>query len=228
MLLKRPLSLFLYLFVMHISGAGQSISPVVSFEKELFNKGFVDIQQIDSTIKVDLKYAGADNFMKADVYGGLKKGYLQREAALKLAEANKFLKEIRPDLSLLVLDALRPRHVQKKMWSLVQGTPMQRYVANPRYGSMHNYGCAVDITIVDQNGVRLDMGTPVDHFGKLSEIRLENIFLKQGKLTEKQVENRRLLRQVMVSAGFNPIPVEWWHFEAFEKGFIRKTYSLIE
>ncbi|MBN1604790.1 MAG: M15 family metallopeptidase [Chitinispirillaceae bacterium] len=220
--------LYLIVLVIHVCSANQSNLSAVSFEKELLSKGLIDIQEVDSTIKVDLKYAGIDNFMKSNVYGEFKKGYLQRDAALKLVEANRLLKKIRPDLSLLVLDALRPRHVQKKMWSLVQGTPMQRYVANPRYGSMHNYGCAVDITIVDQNGVRLDMGTPVDHFGKLSEIRLENIFLKQGKLTEKQVENRRLLRQVMVSAGFNPIPIEWWHFEAFEKGFIRKTYSIIE
>lgn len=222
----KPLCLIL--FVMHVCSASQSFLSVVSFEKELLSKGLIDIQQVDSTIKIDLKYAGTDNFMKSNVYGEFKKGYLQRDAALKLVEANRLLKKNRPDLSLLVLDALRPRHVQQKMWSLLQGTPMQRYVANPRSGSMHNYGCAVDITIVNQNGARLDMGTPVDHFGKLSEVRLENTFLKQGKLTEQQVENRRLLRQVMVSAGFNPIPIEWWHFEAFEKKFIRKTYSIIE
>jgi D-alanyl-D-alanine dipeptidase len=190
--------------------------------------GLVDVQQLDSTIKVDLKYACNKNFMKTDVYEGFNKGYLQRDAALKLVKANKLLKEIRPDLSLLVVDALRPRHVQQKMWSLLQGTPMQHYVADPRFGSMHNYGCAVDITIADQNGVQLDMGTLVDHFGKLSEVRLEDSHLKHGKLTEEQIANRKLLRKVMTSAGFHPISIEWWHFEAFEKRYIRKTYSIIE
>jgi D-alanyl-D-alanine dipeptidase len=71
------------------------------------------------------------------------------------------------------------------------------------------------------------MGTPMDLFGRLSEVRLENKHLKQGKLTIEHIRNRKLLRQVMISAGFNPIPIEWWHFEAFEKDYIRKTYSII-
>jgi D-alanyl-D-alanine dipeptidase len=203
------------------------VSSLSSFEKDLIARGLVDIQQLDSTIKVDLKYARSDNFMKINVYGDFNKGYLQQDPARKLVLAGKFLKKIRPDLSLLVVDALRPLHVQQKMWGLLQGTPMQRYVANPRFGSMHNYGCAVDITIVDQNGTRLDMGTPMDLFGRLSEVRLENKHLKQGKLTIEHIRNRKLLRQVMISAGFNPIPIEWWHFEAFEKDYIRKTYSII-
>jgi zinc D-Ala-D-Ala dipeptidase len=198
------------------------------FEKQLRALGFADIQDLDPTIRVELKYASADNFMGTNVYGNLSKAYLRREAAEKLALANAHLKELRPGLTLLVVDGVRPRHVQRKMRKLLEGTPKQNYVADHRTGSMHNYGCAVDLTIIDENGNRLDMGTPMDHFGPLSQPRLEAKFLKQGKLTEEQIANRRLLRSVMTRAGFLTIPIEWWHFEAFDKNTIRKNYTIIE
>ncbi|MEW6117987.1 MAG: M15 family metallopeptidase [Nitrospirota bacterium] len=198
------------------------------FEQQLLKMGFADVQEIDPTIKVELKYASSSNFMGANVYGDLTKGYLRREAAEKLAKANHYLKQLHPHLTLLVVDALRPRHVQRKMRGILEGTPMKQYVADPSGGSMHNYGCAVDITIIDDKGNRLDMGTPMDHFGMLSQPRHETRFLKEGKLTAEQIANRRLLRSVMTAAGFRPLPIEWWHFEAFEKKFIRKTYTIVE
>lgn len=197
-------------------------------EAQLVGMGFVDVQTLDPDIKVELKYASNDNFMRSAVYGDFKKAYLRDEAAVKLAKANKYLKEINPDLTLLVGDALRPRSISRQMWSFLSGSPMQRYVANPKGGSMHNYGCAVDITICDISGKRLDMGTPLDYFGPLAQPRYEEKFLKQGKLTEEQVENRKLLRKVMTAAGFHGIQLEWWHFEAFDKKLIRKTYSIVE
>jgi D-alanyl-D-alanine dipeptidase len=197
-------------------------------EAQLAGMGFVDVQTLDPDIKVELKYASNDNFMRSAVYGEFKKAWLKNEAAVKLALANKYLKEIDPDLTLLVGDALRPRAVSRQMWSFLSGSPMQRYVANPKGGSMHNYGCAVDITICDISGKRLDMGTPLDYFGPLAQPRYEGRFLKQGKLTEEQVANRKLLRKVMAAAGFHGIQLEWWHFEAFDKKTIRKTYSLVE
>lgn len=126
----------------HPLPAGQA-AGLSAFEKQLTDMGFTDVQDIDPTIKVDLKYACAKNFMGVNVYGGLTKAYLRREAAEKLAKANQHLRELHVDLTLLVVDALRPRHVQKKMRKLLEGTPMRNYVADPRSGSMHNYGCAV-------------------------------------------------------------------------------------
>jgi D-alanyl-D-alanine dipeptidase len=114
------------------------------------------------------------------------------------------------------------------MWDLVKNTSMQPYVANPKWGSMHNYGAAVDITIVDEQGRRLDMGTPVDYFGRLAQPALEEKFLREGRLTPDQVRNRRLLREVMSDAGFLPISIEWWHFNAFEKSEVRSRYSIVE
>ena len=206
----------------------ESNSSQSMLEAQISKKGLIDIQKVDSTIKVELKYASSSNFMGASVYGNLRKCYLQRSAADKLALANSALKKHHPDLTLLVVDGLRPRHIQKKMYEVVMGTPMENYIANPQWGSMHNYGCAVDVTICDSYGNHLDMGTPMDYFGVLSEPRQEARFLKEGKLTSEQVANRKILRKAMVAAGFIPLAIEWWHFEAFDKETIRATFSIIE
>ncbi|NLG17640.1 MAG: M15 family metallopeptidase [Fibrobacter sp.] len=221
-LFGNSLLFILSLFSLHIYGLSSGI------EESLLERGLIDVKSLDSTIEVELKYADSTNFMGKAVYGNLKRCFLRPGAAMKLAEANRFLKRLRPELSLLVVDGLRPRAIQKIMWDHVKDTPMQRYVANPQWGSMHNYGCAVDITIVDSNGNRLDMGTPVDHFGPLAQIQLEGYHLKTGKLTRKQFVNRLLLRKVMTEAGFSTIPIEWWHFEAFSRKHIRETYSIVE
>jgi len=211
--------------VVRPSSAGEI---VILNEEELIKMDFIDVQALDLDIRVELKYASVDNFMRSAVYGEFKKAWLRKDAAIKLAQANKYLKELRPDLTLLVGDALRPRRISWKMWKELEGSPMQSYVANPKAGSIHNYGCAVDITISDMSGTRLDMGTPLDFFGELAQPRYEEKFLKEGKLTEEQVANRRLLRKVMYAAGFQGIKNEWWHFEAFDKKHIRKTYSIVE
>lgn len=208
--------------------AASSAETVMLNEKELMKLDFVDVQSLDPEIRVELKYASADNFMGSAVYGDFKKAFLRREAAIKLAQANRFLKELRPELTLLIGDALRPRRISWRMWRELDGSPMQRYVADPRAGSIHNHGCAVDVTISDLNGNRLDMGTPLDFFGELAQPRYEEKFLKQGRLTQEQVENRRLLRKVMEQAGFHGIGSEWWHFEAFDKKHVRKTYPIVE
>ena len=207
------------------SGAGETLS---FSEAVLVPLGFVDVQTLDPDIRVELKYASEDNFMRAAVYGGLRKAYLREEAAIKLAQANRYLKELRPELTLLVADALRPRSISRMMWARLSGSPMQRYVADPKWGSIHNYGFAVDITICDTEGKRLDMGTPIDYFGELAQPRFEERFLREGRLTEEQLSNRRLLRKVMNAAGFQGIPIEWWHFEALDKKLVRKAYQIVE
>ncbi len=198
-------------------------------EQRLLQQGLIDVRLIDPSIVVDLKYAKADNFMGTDIYGDYTRAYLRPEAAWKLVRANEILQERHPNLRILVGDALRPRSVQRKMWQLVAGTPMQPYVANPKWGSMHNYGAAVDVTLYDvETEERLDMGTPLDHFGPLAQPKLEDRFLKEGKLSRDQVENRRILRSAMKGAGWHPLNIEWWHFNAFSKDYIRRNYSIIE
>ena len=201
---------------------------VCELEKRLIKAGLVNMKEIDDTILVDLKYASTRNFMGANVYGDLRECYLRKEAAGMLKKAHDHLKARDPKLRLLVGDGCRPRSVQRRMWEIVKGTPMQPYVANPSAVSMHNRGVAVDITIADENGNRLDMGVPMDHFGILSHPREEARFLKEGKLTERQVANRRLLREVMTKAGFQVLGIEWWHFNACDRKTAAGRYGIIE
>jgi D-alanyl-D-alanine dipeptidase len=223
----------LLILVVNIYASNQIINStnqtkISNLERELIRQGLIDIQQIDPTIKVELKYSTTDNFLNQDVYGDLEKCFLQKRVALKLAQAQQQLKSINPGYSLKVFDGARPRRIQKKMWKIVKNTPQQEYVANPQKGSIHNYGAAIDLTIVDSKDQELDMGTPYDFFGDLAKPTLESKFLKQGKLSKEQINSRKILREVMTKAGFLPILNEWWHFEAFPKQAVRKKYKIIE
>ena len=197
----------------------------------MIDQGLTDVQTLDPSILVDLKYSTTDNFIGKDVYGELTRAYLQPKVARQLAQANRFLKEQRPELRLLVYDAARPRKAQWNLWNaLPQYTERQRrtYVADPREGSIHNYGCAIDLTIATADGTPLDMGTKYDFFGELAYPKAEARLLAAGKLSRQQIANRQLLRKVMRQAGFLPIDYEWWHFNALSRIRAKQTYKLIE
>lgn len=210
---------------------GESNPPctdTTAIERQMTNAGLVNVRSLDSTIIVELKYSTADNFLHEDVYGDLCNCYLRKEVAIKLVKSQGFLREKYPQYSLLVLDCVRPRSIQQRMWDSVKVKPKEIYVANPHKGSIHNYGCAVDITIADSTGRGIDMGTPFDFFGDLAQPRYEDMFLKQGKLSKKQIDNRKSLREVMVRAGFKAFDLEWWHFNAFPTNVVKSRYSIIE
>lgn len=178
--------------------------------------------------KIDLRYATKNNFVGQNLYGDFNRAFLHREAAEKLMKAQADLKIRDPHLHLHIFDALRPRSVQIRMWDKVKGTDGEKYVGNPEKGSVHNFGFAVDITISDSKGRELDMGTPFDAFTPLSQPKLEEAFLVEGKLTARQIENRRLLRGVMERAGFLQLPSEWWHFDALPASEVRAKYKVVE
>lgn len=179
-------------------------------------------------VVVDLKYAGDDNFMSKNVYREFNRAFLHRRAADMLRKASEILRRERPGHKLLVLDALRPRSVQRLLWAHVEGTDQEAYVANPDRGSMHNYGCAVDLTLIDEKGAWLDMGTGFDAFLPLSQPKLEEHYLATGELTRGQLENRLVLRRAMTGAGFHQLPHEWWHYDAFPGDEVRKNFRIIE
>jgi len=114
------------------------------------------------------------------------------------------------------------------MWHIVKGTEQQAYVADPEEGSIHNFGAALDLSIVDDQGNLLDMGTPFDYFGDLAQPGYEKRFLKENKLTKTHVTNRTLLREVMQEAGFEGIGDEWWHFNAFPPAEVKRRYKIVE
>jgi len=206
-----------------------SLGQSNEIENKFIDAGLVDINTIDHSIQVDLVNSDPKkNYFREDYYEGLTRAYLRKEVALKLLKAQKILKAKYPGYSLLILDAARPRSVSKLMYEKMKGTKFEKYVADPKNGSMHNYGIAVDITIVDEKGQELDMGfTP---FRKNTlEIYWQFIKMKMSsKLTKEQAANRKFLSDTMKSAGFLPLSHEWWHFNGMPKDEARKRYKIIE
>ena len=203
---------------------------ISALEKSMQAAGLVNVQELDSTILVDLKYSSTDNFVGADVYGDLENAYLQKETTDKLLKAQQLLKAENPDFTLLIYDAARPRSVQQILWDTVQVPLKQKpiYVADPKIGSIHNYGSAIDLTIAKNTGEALDMGTKYDFFGPLAHPAKEKRMLAESQLTQTQLDNRLLLRTIMTEAGFYPITSEWWHFNAFSRKEAKRRYEIIE
>jgi len=169
------------------------------------------LKNIDSTFITDVRYATADNFTGKVLYN-TDKVYLRRIVADSLSAANHFLKT-NYNCSIKIFDGYRPLSVQKIMWEVF---PDDRYVANPATGSMHNRGAAVDITLIDSLETDLDMGTEYDDFTKKAHYEC-------SELSAEVKANRKLLRDVMIKFGFEPIETEWWHFDF--KGW--KNYSIL-
>ena len=210
--------------------ASEKFTSVDTLEQSLIDEGLINVQSVDSTIVVDLRYSTTNNFVGVDVYGALDNAYLQEEPARRLAQANAYLKERKPGYTLYIFDAVRPRRVQQILWDTLDYPEREKpkYVANPQEGSIHNYGAAVDLTVADAAGQPLDMGTGFDYFGVLAYPTKEEEMLAQGKLTAEQVANRQLLRKVMTRAGFTPIKTEWWHFNAFSRTEANRQYGIVE
>lgn len=102
-----------------------------------------------------------------------------------------------------------------------------KYLAHPSSISLHNYGAALDIGLITKDGVIVDMGTPFDYFGKEAHINNEDELIKAGLLTRTQLINRKLLRLVMLKAGFLTMSTEWWHFNFCTKEIATKQFKLI-
>jgi len=175
-------------------------------------------------IRIDLRYASADNFVGEDLYAPFDCAWIHREGAERLEAAAKWLRARRRDRHLLVLDALRPQRVQQRLWEALEGTDLQAYLADPARGSIHSFGMAVDVTLVDSGGDEIDMGTPFDDMSERSHPALEQALLASGELDRAQVDSRVLLRKAMEQAGWRGISREWWHFDAGDRERIRAEY----
>jgi D-alanyl-D-alanine dipeptidase len=204
--------------------------PPCAIQDSLSASGLVNVQVLNPNIGVHLRYSVTNNFLHTDLYGCLETAYLQAEAASMLSKAQDFLSAIDSSLHLLIWDATRPRSVQWKMWEVLQMPLDQkvRFVSNPRNGSLHNFGCAVDLTVCNQDNIPLDMGTDFDYFGRAAGTINEALLVTEGLLTQQQLENRRLLRRVMRQAGFSMISSEWWHFNAMSREAAIARYVIVE
>jgi D-alanyl-D-alanine dipeptidase len=178
-------------------------------------------------IAIDLRYASVHNFVGRDLYSPYDCAWLHRSAAAALEQVVAWLARHHPGTTALVLDAVRPQRVQQQLWDALDGTGLQIYLADPARGSIHSYGMALDITLLDAAGQELDMGTGFDDLTERSQPALEAAMLERGELTLAQVNHRQLLRDAMAQAGFVGIASEWWHFDLGERELVRQSYQRV-
>jgi D-alanyl-D-alanine dipeptidase len=206
------------------------IKDSCSLDKQFVSKGLININSLDTSIRVSLHYSTSHNFLKKPIYQGLQDCYLPCEVAVKLCNAQYFLKQQFPYYNIIVFDATRPLSAQTQMWNDFEMPAKDKinYLAHPHDISLHNYGAAVDVGIISNDAILLNMGTEFDSFEELSKPNKENQFYSEGKLTKNALANRLLLRQVMYQAGFTGITSEWWHFNATTKLNASSKYAIIE
>ena len=153
--------------------------------------------------------------------------WLHRGAADALENVVAWLAHKKPGYTPLVLDALRPQRVQQQVWDALEGTPLEMYLAHPQHGSIHSFGMALDMTLLDLHGGELDMGTAFDDMGERAHPALERELIERGALGAAQVANRHLLREAMFQAGFTGLNSEWWHFDCGDRVHVRRTFSRV-
>ncbi len=171
----------------------------------------IDLQKVIPGIRIDVRYATSDNFMKEILYPEAR-CLLRKEPAEALSRVQTALNK--EGLALKIFDAYRPLSVQKKMWAQF---PVEGYVANPAKGSNHNRGAAVDLTLVDASGRELPMPSAYDEF-------TERAHRDYTGGTDEERRNRQTLQTAMEKEGFHGISTEWWHFDWKEA----KTFPVLD
>lgn len=193
----------------HSQDTGYTRPPVTSkwdeYKKQVKEnpaKEMVELKSRIPGIVYDLRYATTNNFMRRLMYpAGTYQTYLRKSAAEALLKVQQELNQ--SGFGLKIFDAYRPYSVTVKFWELVKD---ERYVANPKNGSGHNRGAAVDLTMIDsKTGKELNLGTGFDNFSDTAH---------QGftKLPDAVLKNRQQLKTVMEKYGFKAYSDEWWHY----------------
>jgi zinc D-Ala-D-Ala dipeptidase len=163
----------------------------------------VELVTLDPTIRLDIRYAGTDNFLGTPVYSQAR-AFLQRPAAEALVRVQRSLQA--EGYGLLIHDGYRPWYVTKIFWDAMP-PELHKYVADPAEGSRHNRGCAVDLTLYDRNSGRVvEMPSVYDE-------PTERAWPSYAGGTAAQRRMRDLLRRHMEAQGFTVYEFEWWHFD---------------
>ncbi|RZJ52924.1 MAG: peptidase M15 [Flavobacterium sp.] len=191
------LTVFAFFGVINANAQHEAYSSPVPHE--IADTTFVNLKDYSKDFVYDMKYATDDNFLKAKVYD-CAECFLRLKTVKALIAANEDF--IKKGYKIKLYDCYRPLSIQKKMWEIVSDP---KYVADPKKGSIHNRGGAVDISIVDANGKEVDMGTSFDFFG----IQASHNYTKFSK---KILSNRKFLKSIMIKNGFNSFDSEWWHY----------------
>lgn len=172
---------------------------LLDINQERDDNSFVNLKNYSRDFVFDMKYATPDNFLREQVYP-CDECFLRVKTVKALLQANQAF--IEKGYRIKLYDCYRPLAIQKKMWKIV---PNPTYVANPKKGSIHNKGGAVDITLVDSLGVELNMGTGFDFFGPEAGHNYTN-------LSAEILANRQLLKAIMLQYNFKSFDSEWWHY----------------
>ena len=186
------------------------ISTVDEFKNSITNnpsKGMTDLKKSIKGLVVDLRYAGPNNFMNQRLYPPGARAWLRKAAADSLAVVQKELKE--KGWGLKIFDAYRPWSITDMMWEKVKD---DRYAADPKKGSNHNRGVAVDLTIIDlKTSKELDMGTGFDNFSDTAHHAFK-------QLSTDVLFHRTTLKTLMEKHGFKALDTEWWHYSLVGAG----------
>jgi D-alanyl-D-alanine dipeptidase len=163
----------------------------------------IELTSLDSSIRLDIRYATDNNFVGKKVYPQAR-AFLQKPAAEGVVAVHRKLKE--KGLGIVIFDGYRPWSITKLFWETV--IPEHRkFVADPAKGSKHNRGCAVDLSIVDlKTGELLSMPSGYDEF-------TDRASPDYSGGTEEERRNRDMLRKLMEAEGFTVNANEWWHFD---------------
>jgi D-alanyl-D-alanine dipeptidase len=183
--------------ILHIEKEAQYLNQT----KNDTNKKLVEINKYIPGIVLDIRYATTNNFTHQIMYSEARafarlpvvRALQQIEAALKVK-----------GLGLKIYDAYRPYSITVKFYQLILDT---NFVADPKKGSKHNRGCAIDLSLIDlKTGKELDMPTGFDNFTKKASANYAD-------LPKQEIANRELLKSIMQAHGFKVIPTEWWHYD---------------
>ena len=165
------------------------------------NFRMLDLQELGKKLKFDIRYATKNNFTETVIYPDAS-AYARKPVAEALVKANDFLLAL--GYRIKVFDAYRPYQATVKFYEVYPDTD---FVADPKFGSRHNRGCAIDLTLVDaKTGLEIKMPTTYDDF-------TERAHPNYTDLPEEVIINRKLLIDVMEKFGFTVYPTEWWHFD---------------
>lgn len=209
---KTLLTVLFFLSSFHQPYVVSSLSEYKKLVQKDPSKSLVDLEKVCPSIILDIRYATSNNFLGFPIYK-LAKAYVRFPVALALASAQKDLEPL--GLSLKVYDAYRPYSVTKKMWELTRGS---LFVANPAYGSIHNRGTALDLTLVNlEDSTEVPMPSQYDEFNVKASHQFYNI-------QRSYINNRNLLKRIMEKHGFKANEHEWWHYDF--KNY--KTFELLD
>lgn len=199
--MKRILSMLLLAAALTLAAPSLATPP----------EGLVDLREMKSNWIIDMRYATTNNTRGIVLYD-TDESYLRKGTADKLLKAQAYLEK--RGYALVILDAYRPQHVQQYMWDTCP-VEERKYLANPKKGSNHTRGSAVDVTLATKDGQLCEMQSGYDD-------ATEKATRKYAKASKTAKANVAMLTKAMTQAGFLSIQLEWWHYSD------SKVYPLIK